>query len=56
MARQHGAHLFRQLFDAERLGNMRQVISRQKLARLRRNDVPGDEQKAVAQRISRADQ
>src|SRR5580704_3301195 len=56
VACQHGAHLFRQLLDTERLGDMGQVISCQELARLRRDDVAGYEQKAFAQRISRADQ
>ena len=51
---QHTTNFIRQLFDAERFGNVRQVVAFQKLTRLRGDKIAGDKKKALAQWIAEA--
>src|SRR5882724_6574647 len=43
-----------QLFDAKRLGDVRQIVALQEFLRLCRDDVSGHKEKSLVQRISRA--
>src|ERR1700730_1305080 len=52
--RQHTVNLFRQLFHAERFGDVRQVVTFQELPRLRGNRIAGHEKEPLSQRISGA--
>src|SRR5207245_88380 len=49
---QNAAHFFRQLFHAERFGNMRHVVSFQELTRLRCNNVASHEKEPLSQGVS----
>src|SRR4029077_585898 len=50
---QNAVNLFRQLFHAEWLGNVWQLVAFQKLSRLRSYHISGDEQESLSQGIPR---